>query len=146
MSKRIRDISWDDYFNIINLLAIGIQVQSPNQYDYIYGIPRGGLIPSVIMSHLTDIPVITHLEYDVLAHNKILIVDDIIDTGETIKKYTKLAMIFDTLSLYWKEDAPFRPKYWVQEGRVQADEWIVFPYEIGTNDPISKVTYKRRSS
>lgn len=53
------------------------------KFDGIYPIPRGGLIPGVFLSHSLDLPILDI--YDVT--EKTLIVDDICDTGETLKKF-----------------------------------------------------------
>ena len=74
MPKNIREISWKEFHNLVDIVALRISI-SDIKYDYIYGIPRGGLIPATMLSHILEIPVITHLEYDVLSTNKILVVD-----------------------------------------------------------------------
>ena len=62
--------------------------------DYIVGITRGGLVPAVKLSHYLDIPMyaLNKDEYnlwlpeDALEGKNILIMDDINDTGTTIRK------------------------------------------------------------
>jgi len=51
------------------------------KYTSIHGLPRGGLIPAVILSHKLKIP------YTEKVTKGTLIVDDIIDSGNTLKKY-----------------------------------------------------------
>jgi len=67
--------------------------------DYIVAITRGGLVPGVRLSHILKIPLVTikwsssadenehnfWIPEDINAGMKVLIVDDIVDSGETIK-------------------------------------------------------------
>lgn len=135
---RIRDVSWEQYSDIVKQLSLEI-ISSYQTYDYIFGIPRGGLPCSVMLSHLLEIPIILHLDYNIIANKSVLVVDDIIDSGETI---TKFRDVFDTAAVMVKVSIPEerRPTYWTWDGLVEVDEWIKFPYETSTNDSISKVT------
>ena len=54
--------------------------------ENIYGIPRGGSIIAVYLSHILRLPVVVNKQ-DIT--EKTLIVDDICDTGRTLKKYKK---------------------------------------------------------
>ena len=72
-------ITWDTIDNLITIIAREIISESPNIYN-IYGIPRGGLIPAVLLSHKLGIPVTQEVK------NYSLIVDDISDSGNTLKK------------------------------------------------------------
>jgi len=132
----IRKIDWNEYEDLVRQLSLEI-IASLVSYDYLYGIPRGGLVPATMLSHLLNIPVITHIEYDVLTDNRILIVDDIIDSGKTIQRFSD---VFDTAAVTVKKNIPEkrRPTYWCWDGLVEVDKWIMFPYETETNDPISK--------
>lgn len=72
------------------------------QYDYIVGLVRGGSIPAVVLSHrLDDAPEVVMLSWshrdDRKEHNawipemirdgkKVLVVDDIVDSGRSIKE------------------------------------------------------------
>ena len=91
------------------------------KYKGVYGVPRGGLIPAVYLSHYLNIPLISTLDIG----QEILVVDDIVDTGDSLRK---LSDIFDVASLFWRRSASFEPTYWVYDAM---DKWIVFPYEEG---------------
>ena len=57
MNKSI-NYSWDNTHKGINNIAM--QMYKDNwRPDYIVGITRGGLVPAVLLSHLTDIPMHT---------------------------------------------------------------------------------------
>ena len=65
--------------------------------DYIVGLARGGLIPAVKLSHYLDIPIWSlnkeesnlWIPEDALEGKKILVIDDINDTGLTIRNLKK---------------------------------------------------------
>jgi hypoxanthine phosphoribosyltransferase len=91
-------------------------------FKNIYGVPRGGLIIAVVLSHRLKLPLI-------LSANKIsdetLIVDDISDTGKTLKKIAKKNSIVATL--WTTPHTKFKPNYYVNV--LKKDEWVVFPFE-----------------
>lgn len=87
----------------------------------IYGIPRGGLIPAVRLSHLLNKPLIIREEE---ISKETLIVDEIVDTGKTVKKYLENG--YTVVSLFYNISKSKPPMYWVF---VKEDKWIVFPWE-----------------
>ena len=95
-------------------------------FEAIYGIPRGGLIMAVMMSHKLDVPLVTSLNgmYD----TKFLIVDDIADTGVTLEKYKKLEVCeyAKFATLHYHKQSVVEPDYWISE---KGDKWIVYPWE-----------------
>jgi len=119
-------LNWDDYLSKIHSLCNQIKC-SPVDFNFIYGIPRGGLIPATIISHELNIPLI-----DTLQHAKkddiILIVDDISDTGETFKAInSKYDSIFYFGTLFLRYSSSFKPDFY--EKKIMTDDWLVFPYE-----------------
>ena len=85
----------------------------------ICGIPRGGLVVAVRLSHMLDLPLILHSK-EIQPHT--LIVDDIADSGKTLRKY-KNSLI---ATLYYNERSTVIPKFWIFKKK---DKWIVFPWE-----------------
>lgn len=104
------------------------------KFDYIYGIPRGGLPIAVQISHYLNIPLI--FELTKLDDNKYyLIVDDIIDTGKTVLNLLKEIKNcnYITCSLFFKpKRSIFRPDLYI----IETDNWIEFPWE-PENDVVS---------
>ncbi len=115
--------------------------------EVIVGLSRGGLTPGVMLSHwfkkpfksvksaLRDFP-----EWeDYLPRptdKRVLIVDDICDSGETfhrmkkhiIKKANGVDVRFATL--WWNNECDFEPKYYVREiAKDSTNTWINFPWE-----------------
>jgi len=100
--KHTRQYTWDGVQEAVNSIAMQM-FKDEWRPDYIVGITRGGLIPAVLLSHITDIPMHTlcvQLESDGLEENtesntwmaedgliekkKILIIDDINRGGDAM--------------------------------------------------------------
>jgi hypoxanthine phosphoribosyltransferase len=138
--------SWQDYDKDILLLNSRIHTSSwfPEQ---IIGIKRGGLIPAVSLSHLFKIPLNTisyqtrdgtHIDFSELLElpkdTRILIVDDICDTGETfesIKKEIKQNYLnIRFCSLFYNIRQKITIDYFARKiDREKDSSWIVFPWE-----------------
>ena len=130
-------LSWNDIEALVDNL-----VEQINQLDkkpfYIYGIPRGGAIPGVWLSQKIKIKYqqINSSQISKTADlSHILIVDDICDSGETIKKIKENFPKCQTATLYYKETAIDKPDIY---GETVGEEWVVFPWEnneeIGNRD------------
>ena len=124
MDKKV--ISYNEYSYHVKKLALAIDTH----FDAIYGLPRGGLPIAVSLSHLLDKPVVMSIEQFKLEFPKdrtLLIVDDIVDTGETLKALTKnIDIRYLTASLYYKPlRSSFKPDYYL----IETDAWEVFPWE-----------------
>jgi hypoxanthine phosphoribosyltransferase len=90
----------------------------------IYGIPRGGWPIAVHLAHHLELELIESCSLDSLFRkipSELLIVDDIADTGKTLKKYDWFA----SATLYYKRRSVIKPTFYVKE----TENWIVFPWE-----------------
>ena len=108
-------VYWDDITVLVDELCHTI-VTSGVQIKSITGIERGGLIPAVMISHKLNIPYVTKINKDTL------VVDDICDSGETLKNI----IAGYTATLHYKKTAVFTPDFYSKE---VGDEWIVYPWE-----------------
>ena len=123
-------LTWRKYISLIQILIKKIK-KSGIKFDYIYGIPRGGLIPSVIISHALNIKLATDRNiYDCLfgKDDLVLLVDDIIDTGRTIEdleEYTEHYFKTKIAAIFKHKNSPIVPDFFVEEN----DMWVEFPYE-----------------
>jgi len=104
------------------LLAVQKIAKKTKKFDInsICGIPRGGLVPAVYLSYLTGLPLRIEPK-----DAKTLIIDDIADTGQTLKlhkrfKYSK------TATIYYHKQSIVEPDIWIYEKK---DDWILFPWE-----------------
>ncbi len=115
-------LSWDDINILVEDLCNTI-VSSGAQIKSITGIPRGGFIPAVMISHKLHIPYVSRTNKDTL------VVDDICDTGETLKR----AVGGFTATLHYKPTAGFTPDFYSKE---VGTEWIVYPWERNDSEAI----------
>jgi len=128
VSKEKRKIhySWEWVNNSLD--TIGEKLEFRYNLKYITGIPRGGLIPAVLGSHKFNLQFIPILEAKTLSlenRKKVLVIDDISDTGETFKKVEDLSFI--TAALAIRHSTSFLPHLFAQE--IEDDHWLVFPWE-----------------
>lgn len=115
------------------VLAIRELAKQIGKHDFtnLYGIPRGGMVVAVYLSHYTGIPLTQVLSPD----KDVLVVDDICDTGDTIGS---LAEDFHTAVIYYnKKYTDVVPDFWVFE----ATDFIKFPWE---TEESAKVDYKEK--
>lgn len=118
-------------------------------YDAIVGIARGGLMLSHALSEALEIRNVQTLrtelydssvkrdnflmhDYTLLENLKrVLVVDDIADSGETLQKVIQHLekrypdVVLESATLFYKESSVYEPTYWVKE----AKEWIEFFWE-----------------
>ena len=120
----------------------------------IVGISRGGLTPGVMMSHWMQKPfkpIKTSLRdfpewEDYLpkkTDERVLIVDDICDSGETFQKISDFIterggnVEVRFASLWWNNECNFEPHYYVQECAKDSEGiWIHSPWEHWWNAPV----------
>jgi hypoxanthine phosphoribosyltransferase len=106
--------------------------------DVVLGFVRGGLVPAISISHWYDIPMIAinkdrefeeRLDYD-----KVLVIDDINDTGNTLDSFNtnvrprlrnvKYAAVINN------EASKFDVDYFgYSYNKTEEPNWIVFPWE-----------------
>jgi len=106
-------VGWEQFDEMVHELK---EMIPEGKYGKLYGVPRGGLTIAVRLSHLTGIPMDS-----IIPNRKILVVDDIADSGKTLEGYDS----FDTATLFYKATSSKKPTYFVDE----TDKWVVFPWE-----------------
>jgi hypoxanthine phosphoribosyltransferase len=100
-----------------------------NKYTYVYGIPRGGLIVAVYLSHYCNLELIIN---DVEINGwDTLVVDDIADTGKTLNKYPNSKC--HSATIHYKSRSIVEPTYYVDQ--CSNNDWIVYPYECVEEKP-----------
>ena len=119
-------LSWELIDELTDKIATEVS-RNYKEIKFIYGIPRGGLIPAVILSHKLGIKLIN----EVFSHT--LVVDDIVDTGETMKIRLTEANIWGdtqnivTTSLVTRTSAKFKPN--ITGMSLREDGWVCYPWE-----------------
>lgn len=151
---RERTLSWNEVHEITEMLARVIK--RDYKPDVIISIASGGLVPSKLLKEMLGVKimgVISAHYYDkkvrrnecvvekILsgfvpkhADYKILLADDIVETGVTFQEVLKVLpellghgeWKIKTVALLKKPQAKFEPDYYALE----AEDWIVFPWEL----------------
>jgi len=134
----ILKLTWNDYQTHVSEVSRQINL-SGKKYNYITGIPRGGLIPAIMISHILNIPFIENSKLWTIDYRQSLLIDDISDSGKTLKKYSE---VIDKASIVCRISLLERPKYYSLI--VPENQWVMFPYESSVEDSISNVNYKDR--
>ena len=128
-------LSWDDIKDVVDKVVEKIENLEKKPWS-IYGVPRGGLIPATWISHKTGISYyqINAAQISKMADlSHILIIDDICDSGKTVKEIRENYPKVKVACLYHKETASETPDIY---GEIVGDEWLVFPWE--ENEEIGK--------
>jgi hypoxanthine phosphoribosyltransferase len=120
-------ISWNLIDEAVTDIAFNIK-NTNKDFKGVYGIPRGGLILAVMLSHKLDLPLI--MSKDELDENSIII-DDIADTGKTLWDFLEYQSYVVTIHKH--EKSIFKPDYSVLD---KGDKWIVYPWETEDSEEI----------
>lgn len=113
--------------------------------EIVGGFSRGGFLPAVMMSHYWNIPMLPirfstrdfahkliDSVKDEVGNKKLLIVDDICDSGETFHQFREeINGTWGSAVLIHNTGADlFEPNYWAREvNKTENPIWIVFEYE-----------------
>ena len=152
-------VSWDQFHR--DARALAWRLHSAGPFEAIVCITRGGLVPAAIVARELNIRVVESVavkSYDhqnqggikvlkpiteellVKARNggKILIVDDLVDTGVTAKAVRAMLPKAHFAAVYAKPKG--RPLVDTFVTEVSQDTWIYFPWDMGFTyqEPIAK--------
>jgi len=126
--QKKRILSWDEVVNRILIIAAEIK-QSKMEFNSIYGIPRGGQVVAVLLSHKIDLPIVDRTGINA----KTLMVDDISDTGNTLDDASELFKIkWDTpmhCAVLQQRVTTEYPANFVGEN-ISDESWQQYPWEI----------------
>ena len=126
MDKNKLFLSWKWVDEQLN--TIGDKLETLDELEFVAGIPRGGLIPAVMMSHAFNIKYISYSSAKLLPkelRKKTIVVDDIADTGVTAKEAEELGFIVTTLAM--RVGSKTTPIFFGE--LINDDSWLVFPWE-----------------
>lgn len=122
--KKLYDWNWIEE----QIDKIGEKLEAFEKPQFITGVPRGGLIPAVLMSHKFDIPYIGLEAAKTLPGDlkkKILVIDDIADSGNTLAQIQRHN--FRTATLARRYSSSFTPT--ITGTDILDDHWLIFPWE-----------------
>jgi hypothetical protein len=120
--------TWQQFEDGVKTLVKQLE-QAQFAPEVILAIPRGGLVLAVKLSNvLGNIPVaFAYDEKNPLFNGNVLIVDDVSDTGKTLKKHVEMfgQRKAKVATLFYKPHSVLKPDFYAFE----TDKWIVFPWE-----------------
>lgn len=141
--------TWDNIYEMLINIALRIK-GSGFKPDYIVGVSRGGWAPGRILSDLlenthtanikiefyvgiektTRKPIVTQPLAEDITKKNILVVDDVSDTGESLKVALdhvvgKGAANVKTATVYYKPHSILKPDFFADS----TSDWIIFPWE-----------------
>lgn len=138
-----------EFINDIDRIAERV-IMSGKEYDYIVGVVRGGAIPAVCLSHRLGLPMkcvswstfhagqmresAWDVAEDVHEGKKILLVDDILDSGRTFKELFEDWGVqkeqVDVAVLIYNTDQGIVPEYYGRRINKAVDpSWVTFWWE-----------------
>jgi len=140
VSKCIIDYPWFKIDELVEEISGRAKLFQPT---HIVGIARGGLIPSVMLSHKLNLPMEVlgvsfrdnkathHTKFKPIADARYLIVDDINDSGTTFKVVSDIfknrRLTFITAALINKKQSDFSVDLYGE--MFYNEDWINFPWE-----------------
>ena len=128
--------SWEEFnIDIATLATILRECGVHERCTYIFGQPRGGLVPAVALSHALNIPI-----RPLMDRSGCLWVDDIADSGKTLGQ-TLLSVATLHCCLVQRYTCPYPI---IHASKEHSDEWIVFPWEDYAKAEHDYSEYKRR--
>jgi len=147
--SRYLKISWEEVEELVENLAGNIL--SSYRFNLLVGVLRGGMIVAHLLSDILGIdeiyPVGCSSYTDIYKHSQVriyhpliidnledknvLVVDDVADSGDTLKAIVQKIIApkhpreYRTATLHIKPWSTFKPDYYVEV----VDAWIVYPWE-----------------
>jgi hypoxanthine phosphoribosyltransferase len=103
-------------------------------YNTILGVKRGGVIPAALLHRhfpKSYLAMCDDEDFISLLYGNVLVVDDIWDTGKTLKRLQIRAddsNAIHTVSLVSRVE--FVPTWHTYSGFINGPEWVVFPWEV----------------
>ena len=118
-------LDWEEIDRLVDILCEKIITQIPS-IDSVMGLPRGGLIPAVMVSHRLGLPLVT------LPEPHTLVIDDIADSGVTL---TNTPGIYTAVLHYKPHTSVFKPDLYSVE--YKGDDFLKYPWEHEDAEPIA---------
>lgn len=160
MENKVNFLEWSDITRIVNNMAI--EIKKSYKPDIIISVVRGGMVPSVILSHLLNVRNVENIKAKetvsdeinaqkqeiVIEENinlkkikgkKVLIVDDILGSGQTIRKIKEVTKKWSPKDIKvaicminednWEKSNNGEYKNIIDYLGEKIRGWVVFPWE-----------------
>jgi hypothetical protein len=142
--KPILTIPPNSYYELLWKFTEYLKPKIP-KIKYVYGIPKGGMSIAQYIAYNMKIELRTNLDDADIIDHFLLVVDDVIETGETLdwfeRQYPKCTTAVlhrkpETIRNVHKTSAKvFEPDYYLHD--IDGNVWIKYPYE-PIDDPINR--------
>jgi uncharacterized protein len=143
-----RYVSWPEYGNLAEALAEKVR-SSGTKFDLVVGIARGGLPVAMVVADHLDVridfinvksyvgigergtPRILSTLTEEIGGRSVLIVDDLVDQGDTMEVVREYLLErgpkrLEVAVLFKKPWTKFEPDFYLEV----VDRWVVFPFEL----------------
>ena len=111
----MRTLSWAD---LDRALDATLEKFESSSWTGVYGVPRGGLVLAVCLSHRLGLPLLDQPEAGCL------VLDDIYETGRTVEPFRSRR---DITTLVWISKV--QPQWWCALEVNTSSKWVLFPWE-----------------
>jgi hypothetical protein len=118
-----RNISWNEFYEDLNNLAAILP-----KNKHVWGVPLNGLIIASLLCKIRkDLRLyIQNRPYNYCeGKNNLIILDDISDTGNTLKKYKSHGML---ATIHLRHSSLVIPDYYVK--KEDSDKYLIYPWEV----------------
>ena len=136
-------INWSNVDELVDSIARKIKMRGLDRLP-IFGVPRGGLIPAVMLSHQLRVPLLTNCSE--AGTEGFILVDDILDTGSTFHAFSDLPAVKVKAALYSKGNPRIKGFEDVIVGQIleaSDSRWLLFPWERPENVKGEILEFKR---
>jgi uncharacterized protein len=116
--------TFDQVFELIDSIYCQVK-ESDAKIDFVSGVPRGGLILAVLYSHRFNVPFKEFSQ--ITSFEKVLLIDDIADTGVTLRSLQSKNLQLTAATLLYRYSSSIIPDFYGQ--KIEFEDWIVFPWE-----------------
>jgi hypoxanthine phosphoribosyltransferase len=125
----LRHLSWQQFDAAVEqIVALG----PPADCSGVYGIPRGGLVLAVALSHRLELPLLA------APQPRCLVVDEVAETGRSLEPFRRIEGV---RLVVWI--SKIEPRGWLALETTSASDWLVFPWEDPRRAAAEEEAYRR---
>ena len=121
-------VTWGQVYKLLDK----IHEQVGSEINLVSGIPRGGTLLAILYSHRYGVE---YTEWPNDKYPHLLILDDIADTGKTLKIWQDKISVPYYATLHYKRSSIIEPDFYGKK-LIKEDKWIVYPWERKDSKPI----------
>ncbi len=108
------ETTWTEVEHYVDKVAL---LCKGKHFTGVYGLPRGGLIFAVLLSHRMNIPLL------MAPCDGCIVIDDIADSGKSLLHFKEKGYFITTM--HYKRGSRVIPDYY----HTETNDWIVYPWE-----------------